>query len=341
MSSNRESRSPSPPTKTGLQVRHISPLCQLQDLGRIGYQSFGVTRSGAIDPYLLRVANILLGNPQGQAALEFSLVGAEFVITAASLKASFAGDFPLSVNGHDQPSYSSFYLRKGDVLNVGNASAGIRGYLSIAGGFDATPELGSCSTHLRSGLGGFSGRAFASNQNATATVGDVLPTILNHAINGHGLFSHEYFVGHHLRRSSRQRLRVLKGPQASQFSTSAIQQFYGSSFIISQQSDRMGYRLEGNSINYADGGNMISDPTITGSIQVPASGDPIVLMADCPTTGGYPKIATLCSVDCGQLAQLAPGSEITFEQISIEQSQALLRDQQLFLQRLSMKLDRC
>ena len=141
--------------QAGLLIKNISPFCLLQDLGRFGYKHYGVTHSGAIDPYLLRVANKLVGNKRNEACLEFTSLGGEFEVTAQSLRIAFAGDFPVLVNSKPALAFSSIYLRKGDVLTIAPTTGGIRGYLSVEGGFSVEPELGSCSTHTRSKLGGF------------------------------------------------------------------------------------------------------------------------------------------------------------------------------------------
>lgn len=312
--------------KLGLKVKQITPLCQLQDLGRFGYQNYGVTHCGAIDPYLLRVANILIGNPQGMACLEFTLAGGEFICTAHSLRISFAGDFPVSINGISKDSFCSLHLKEGDCLHIGSVSKNIRGYLAVAGGFCGKKELGSYSSHTRSGLGSFA---------KPTKVGSTLPTNESFAPIGR-----EHFFSFALRRKRRGGIRVVLGPQESNFTEKAIKDFFTKPFSIAQNSDRMGYRLEGNIIEHAGDGNIISDPVVPGSIQVPAVGNPVVLMADCPTTGGYPKIGTIISVDRGVLAQIGPGSEVAFEPISVEDAQMLRREEEKFFRSLSLRLDR-
>ncbi|MGK0292325.1 MAG: biotin-dependent carboxylase-like uncharacterized protein [Porticoccaceae bacterium] len=310
---------------TGLLIKQITPLCQLQDLGRFGYKNYGVTHCGAIDPYNLRVANILVGNKQGTACLEFTLLGAEFVVTVPSIRIAFVGDFPVSVNGEARDNFCSSHLNEGDTLTIGAASQCIRGYLAVAGGFFAKKELGSYSTHMRSGLGGFHDPMQASV---------TLPTNNSFAASGR-----EYYFSNVLRREENDSIRVVSGPQSEHFTKQGIDDFYAKPFSISNDSDRMGYRLENNVIEHAGDGNIISDPTVPGSIQVPASGNPVVLMADCPTTGGYPKIATITTVDRGLLAQKGPGSEVKFEAVSVQRAQSLMREQEAFFSTLNLRLD--
>ena len=310
----------------GLLVKQISPFCSLQDLGRFGYRHFGVTQSGAVDPYLLRVANLLVGNQQGHACLEFTALGGEFEVTARSMRIAFVGDFPIYINGKQRSSYQSHYLSQGDRFKIEPSTGGIRGYLSVAGGFAVEPELGSCSQHRRSQLGGFVNELKS---------GVELPINVPFVFQGH-----EYFMNDSLRRRSCKRIRVVEGPQIDYFSKQGLVDFYTKPFTISNDSDRMGYRLEGVNIELVGKNDMISEPTLYGSVQVPPSGQPVVLMADCGTSGGYPKIATLASVDCGVLAQKGPGEAIFFEAISIEESQHLLIEQEKYLNSLNLRLAR-
>ncbi len=304
----------------GLRVHRITLLCQLQDLGRKGFQGFGVNHSGAMDAYSLRLANILAGNPQGEACLEFALAGAIFEVTADSMRVAFVGDFPISINGLIQPGNASYYLLAGDRLEIGASQGGSHGYLAVSGGFVAEPQLGSFSTHLRTGLGGFSG---------PMTAGSILPIRRDQAV-----ISVERYLPTAMIRKPGDRIRALRGPQSDHFTEAGQKRFFGTHFQISHNSDRMGYRLDGNPIEHAKDGNIISEPVVPGSVQVPADGEPIVLMADCGTVGGYPKIATVISVDLGRLAQLAPGSEFMFEEVTVQQSHDLLQAQEKLLEDL-------
>ncbi len=309
----------------GLRVLQITPLCQLQDLGRLGYQSHGVTRSGAADPYNFKVANILLGNPINTPCLEFALTGGEFEIVADSIKIAFSGNFELFVNNRAIDSYCTHSLHRGDLLRVGTPTLGVRGYLSVLGGFDCEPELNSCATHVRSGLGGFAGGM---------TAGSLLP--VRHTWAPH---TRDYALRKSLQRPQRSSIRVIAGPQQAHFTQRGLDDFYSTSFSVQADSDRMGIRLQGKSIEHAGDGNIISDPVLPGSVQVPASGDPIILMVDGPTTGGYPKIGTVATVDIGVLGQLGTGETISFEEISVADAQHLAREEHQFLATLSHRLD--
>lgn len=313
-------------TSNGLLVKQISPFCLLQDLGRFGYKHYGVTHSGAVDPYLFRVANALVGNRKNEACLEFTLLGGEFEVTVRSMRVAFTGDFPVFINGKLTAAFSSLYLNQGDILKIAPSIDGIRGYLAIDGGFSVEPELGSCSSDSRSNLGGFG---------EPLSVGMLLPINLPFVLK-----SHDFFLNDFLRRPKRDCIRVVEGPQAEYFSSQGLQDFYSKAFTVSNESDRMGYRLEGPKIEFSVRVDMVSEPTLYGSVQIPPSGKPVVLMADCGTSGGYPKIATLASVDRGLLAQKGPGAELYFEAISVQQAQSLLRQQEHFFNTLNLRFAR-
>ena len=305
-------------THPGLLIHRITPLCQLQDLGRIGYQRFGVSRCGAMDPYSMRLANVLAGNPQGEACLEFALAGAVFEVTATRLHFAFVGNFPVIINDEPFPANASYTLAKGERLEIGasDANTGTHGYLAVLGGFAAESQLGSVSTHLRSGIGGFGGGR------RDPRIGTVLPTKLDEAP-----LAIERQLPHQLLPKPASTIRAVPGPQTEFFSKNAIERFFTTPWHITPASDRMGYRLGGGTVEVEDAGSMISEAVSPGSVQIPAGGEPIVLMADCGTVGGYPKIATVIGVDRDRLAQLRVGSEFRFEEVSVQDAQAALREQ--------------
>ena len=305
----------------GLRIHRITQLCQLQDLGRTSFLGFGVNHCGAMDPYSLRLANILTGNPQGMACLEFALAGAIFEVTSENMRVAFVGEFPVKINGETQAANASHFLHRGDRLEIGACSGGIHGYLAVSGGFAVKPQLGSCSTHLRTGLGGFG---------QPMTAGSILPLNLKQSPATVG-----YYLPPAFTRKSSRCIRTVRGPQSSHFSEAGLDSFFNNAFRVRRNSDRMGYRLGGNPIEHCGDGNIISEPVVPGCVQVPAGGEPIVLMADCGTVGGYPKIATVITVDLGQLAQFAPGTEFIFDEVSVEESQQLLREQEHLIAQLA------
>jgi antagonist of KipI len=315
-----------------------------------------------MDPYSMRLANVLAGNPQGEACLEFALAGAVFEVTATRLHFAFVGNFPVIINDEPFPANASYTLAKGERLEIGasDANTGTHGYLAVLGGFAAESQLGSVSTHLRSGIGGFGGgRGDGSRRGAAPTsspeawepsrsrrgaaptsspvrpevlvgaaprrdprIGTVLPTKLDEAP-----LAIERQLPHQLLPKPASTIRAVPGPQTEFFSKNAIERFFTTPWHITPASDRMGYRLGGGTVEVEDAGSMISEAVSPGSVQIPAGGEPIVLMADCGTVGGYPKIATVIGVDRDRLAQLRVGSEFRFEEVSVQDAQAALREQ--------------
>jgi antagonist of KipI len=283
-------------------IRIVRPgmLTTVQDLGRWGLQASGVPVAGPMDLYSHRLANRLVGNDENAAALEVTLIGPELeadseitCAVAGARFALFAGDAPV-------PMHQAFTLHRGDRLRFGPRTAGARATLAVRGGFDVDAPFGSCATSLISQIGPIDGRALAA--------GDVLrirfPMRAPHR--------EVTAVPLPLPRGGA-RLRVIRGPHESMFLPAAYDALFGSRFIVTTNSNRMGYRLEGPPLEHANAADILSDATPIGSIQVPASGQPILLMADRQTTGGYARIATVISADLPIAGQLAPGDWIEFE----------------------------
>lgn len=296
--------------KPGLQT-------SVQDLGRTGYQQYGMSPSGAMDTYSMQMANLLTGNPLGEAVLEAVMVGPSLeVLTNVSI-AICGGNLEPKVNGQEVPMWKSFILKVDDILSFGKVKSGSRAYISFAGGIDVPLVLGSKSTFLNGSLGGLNGRALEA--------GDVVhgkPAVRKNR------FLHSSFIPEYKKQIT---IRVILGPHDEKFPQSAIDLFFASEYTVSSKSNRMGYRLEGPKLAHKEGADIISDAIPPGGIQVPASGEPIILMAERQTTGGYPRIGTVVSVDLPALAQALPGSVIRFKEISIEEAQALyLRRKKIF-----------
>jgi antagonist of KipI len=293
--------------KPGLQTT-------VQDLGRYGYQQYGISPSGAMDTYSMQMANVLTGNSLGEAVLEASLIGPSLEALADIVIAICGGDFSPKVDGQAIPTWKSFLLRKGQVLTLGAASEGARAYISVAGGIDVPFILHSKSTYLSAAFGGLEGRALEK--------GDILlgrPIIKKPLKRLHPVLIPKY--------ENCIKVRVILGPHQHLFTQGSIESFLTEEFTVTQQSNRMGYQLQGPKLEHLKGPDIISDPVPLGGIQVPASGQPIILMTDRQTTGGYTRMATVISVDIPLLAQARPGTRVKFEDISITkaQSEFLLR----------------
>lgn len=294
-----------------LLVKACGPMTSLQDLGRLGYQRFGVSPSGAMDRRALAMANALVGNDPGTAAIEFMNLGGTFACEGGDLRLALAGpDCAMTIDGSPVPPRTAAILKEGQVLQVGHPRGGAFAYLAVAGGFDLEPQLGSLSFHPRARLGGLNG--------APLQPGDRLPC------------RPEAQDGEPKQLSADMPdedgpIRVMLGPQDDYFTEEAIRTFLEGEFTVSPQADRMGFQLTGPRIEHAKGFNIVSDGIVDGHIQVPGSGQPIVLMRDRQTAGGYPKIATVISADLNRLAQMRPGSPVRFRAVERDEAVAAAR----------------
>jgi 5-oxoprolinase (ATP-hydrolysing) subunit C len=311
---------------TMLFIHQAGPMMSVQDRGRSGLSQMGVSASGPMDAVAMQVANRLVGNAQDDALLEFAHVGGQFEVDAPVLFAVTGGAVSVTVDGSRMECWASHTLLPGQVLRIGALTNAVWGYLALSGGVRTTPLLGARSTHLRSAIGGLEGRRL--------TQGDVLPLGITCDT---ALSSPQKVLRMPLRHSTGP-IRVIKGPQAGHFDETAWQQFLCRPFIISGNRDRMAQMLDGEKI-VAGGHDIVSDGTVMGSVQVPASGRPIVLMAERQTTGGYPKIATVASVDLPRLAQATTGSQIRFRLVTQHQAEDLWIDRMRALEAVLTDID--
>jgi allophanate hydrolase len=299
-----------------LRVKSSGLHTTVQDLGRDGFADVGVPPSGALDAVALRFANALVGNEPNAAALEILVSGPTLEVIADDAHVAFVGGSAgMSVQDAHHRSISvgrSVHLRKGDVVKIGMLARTSCGYLAIEGGIAVPRVLGSGSTYTRGTLGGFEGRALRA--------GDVL--------NGEGDGAPERAeleLARPLDADFDAPIRVVLGPQDDHFTAAAIEAFLAGAYTISAQADRMGFRLEGPVLAHAQGYNIVSDGIVSGSIQVPGSGQPIVLMRDYQTIGGYPKIATVISPDISRLGRRSPGAKVRFVKVSRDEAEAIYR----------------
>jgi biotin-dependent carboxylase-like uncharacterized protein len=316
--------------KAGLRVRSPGFHTTVQDLGRPGWQAIGVPVSGALDAFSLRLANALVGNPPGAPALEILLAGPELEVAADTARVALAGAGASLVTGAasspDVPSGQSVALSRGDVLKVIVGGQSACCYLAAEGGFAVPPVLGSASTYVRAGIGGLEGRALLS--------GDFLPLAIASAA-----LRPELRLPLPLPPTGDQPIRVVLGPQQEYFIDAAVAALLGGEFRVSQSADRMGMRLDGPRLQHSDGWDIVSDAIATGAIQVPGSGQPIVLLADHQTTGGYPKIATVISADLPVVGRRRPGDPIRFAAVTVEEAQEFCRAEERRLAELVASLE--
>jgi antagonist of KipI len=319
-----------------IQVQAPGLLTTVQDLGREGFGPMGVSPSGAADPISLRIGNRLVGNAEGAAALEMTLLGGTFVFPEGAALALTGSDFGATLDGTPVESWTSFEAKPGQKLSLGPTRSGARCYLCVRGGIAVKDFLGSASTHLLSGLGGYEGRALRK--------GDVL----KFAEAGGSLGKRTLVAKTLARLSPRKVLRVTPGPQSDWFPDSSRKILCSTAYRVAEESNRMGIRLLGEAIPIssvgagqletgrdagatAGAGEMISEGVSLGAIQVPEGGQPIVLFVEQQTTGGYAKIANVISADLSSLGQLRPRDEIRFEQVDWDTARSLLIEQERLL----------
>ena len=287
-------------------------LTTVQDLGRFGYQQAGIPCSGVMDQRSFSIANELTGNPPGTAVLEHTILGGQYRFTKDAVIALTGADMDPRIDGSPCPMNRPVQISSGCVLSLGTAKKGCRTYLAVTGGINVPEVLGSRSTNLKCGIGGFKGRALLA--------GDLLPVgdscIAYEDIRGRQAVEFTY--------SSDIRIRVIEGPQDDYFTENGLHTFYSGTYTVTDQSDRMGCRLSGPAIESIHGTDIISDGIVFGSIQITPAGQPIVLMADRQTTGGYAKIATVCTADLPLLAQARPGDTVHFEKTGLSDAVNLL-----------------
>ena len=305
-----------------MSVNVIKPgmLATFQDLGRVGYQHLGVPVAGSMDARAHRLANLLAGNAGDVATLEITLSGPTLRFEQPACIAICGADLSPHVRNKPIPLNRPIVLKAGSELSFAERRHGARCYLAVFGGFAIANVLGSASTYVRSGMGGWHGRALRK--------GDQIG--LNASLMSSGLkalsrklWEIEVYLPAALSSSPRKTVRIVKGAQWKDFSPESCAAMITQPFRISPDSERMGYRLQGPMIALSEPRQMISEATSFGTIQVPSGGQPIVLMADRQTTGGYPKIAHVAAVDLPLLAQMLPGDMVRFEPISLVQAQEL------------------
>jgi biotin-dependent carboxylase-like uncharacterized protein len=295
-----------------IRVLDPGPQTTVQDAGRRGQLRYGIPPSGPVDARSFTIANRLVGNADADAGLEFTLIGPRLRAEAPCAVAVTGADSPVTVNDAPAAAWTTLALRAGDVVKVGPARAGVRGYVAVGGGIDVPPVLGSRATYLRGRLGGLEGRALrrddvlhhgaAARVRVRAVAARAIPDWRAEPV-----------------------LRVVLGPQADRFTDEGIAAFLGGTYEVLPQSDRMGARLSGPRIAHARGHDIISDGIAPGAVQVPGDGQPIVLLVDRQSTGGYTKIATVCSFDIARVGQAKPGQRVRFSAVDVAEAQRLSR----------------
>jgi antagonist of KipI len=295
-----------------IRVLEPGPQTTVQDAGRRGQLRYGIPPSGPVDARSFALANRLVGNLAGAAGLEFTLLGPRLRIEAPCTMAVTGADVPVVVNDVPARTWATLSLSAGDIVKIGAVRRGVRGYVALGGGVDVPAVLGSRATYLRGRLGGLAGRALrrddvlrlgpAARVRPRTVLASALPAWPDEPV-----------------------LRVVLGPQDDRFTDEGIAAFLRSAYEVLPQSDRMGARLSGPRIAHAHGHDIVSDGVALGAVQVPGDGQPIVLLVDRQSTGGYTKIATVCSFDIPRVAQVKPGQRVRFTAVDVAEAQRLSR----------------
>jgi antagonist of KipI len=329
-----------------IRVVRSGLLTTVQDAGRYGHQRHGVIAGGAVDPFAPRVANLLVGNGESEAILEIILLGPELRFEQNSWIAFGGGGFRPQVRGRAVRDWRPVWVRAGESLAFGAAVEGCRAYLAVAGGFDLPAVMGSRGTTLRAGYGGFHGRALRDGDLLPLRISDSLPAWLDgfrsRIPEGDCFWEADWSVGVEVLPDYGQHpvIRAVRGGEWDRFTPESREAFFSSDYQITPRSDRMGYRLSGPRLELSDPFEMLSEAVAPGTVQVTPEGDPILLLADAPTTGGYPKIAHAASVDLPILAQAKPGGHVRFREVTVREAQDHYRqrERQIWLVRQGLAL---
>ena len=291
----------------------------IQDLGRYNYSHFGISASGAADPLSLKIGNLIVGNKESASAIEMTIIGGEFQFDSECYIAISGSEFEASLDNNYITNQKAIDVKKGQILSFGQAKTGARAYLCIQGGIDVDNYLSSKSTHILSGIGGYLGQPISK--------GD----ILSFGINKNSI---KPIIFRQLLDMNRSKIRIISGLQSNFFDDKAWSSFISNPFTVSNSSNRMGIRLDGNKILSNIESEIITEGVPLGAIQVPGSGDPIISFVEHQTTGGYPKIANVIIADIHKVGQLKPGDKFQFNLVSKEEAEELRLEQMSFIKNL-------
>ena len=286
---------------TGLQTT-------IQDLCRHGFAHLGISGSGAADPFSLRSGNLLVGNPEGEAGLEMTLTGGEYQFEQDTIISLTGSYFLAELDGNVLPFHERVHITKGQIINIGPSQDGARCYLTVQGGFDIEPVLGSRSTHLMTGMGGFRGRALKK--------GDMIHFCVPSQDSAPKIIDNDFKI-------DRSILRITRGIQHDWFDQRVWDILQNNSFKVSHIFDRMGIRVEGETIKTSKNDQVLTEGIPVGAVQIPPNGQPIISFVDHQTTGGYPKIANVITADLCKLGQLRHQDEFRFDLVSMEEAETL------------------
>lgn len=305
---------------TSIRVVNPGMYTTIQDFGRTAYQQYGMPVSGSMDQYAHRLANLLVGNDESEAILEMTILGGTYSFNKETFIAITGSNMNPILNGITQVGmWRTVFVNKGDQIFFNAAKDGCRCYLAVAGGYDIPTVLASKSTYVRGKLGGFEGRPLKKEDVISLNKNiKYQKDLVGRFIKADYIFKYDTTI----------ELRVILGPQEDAFSRKGIADFFSESYRVSNEFDRMGYRLEGKKIEHLSSSDIISDGIVKGAVQIPGHGNPIIMLADCQTTGGYTKIAHVISSDLWKIAQAKAGDYIRFRAVDIKESHEILKEQE-------------
>ena len=315
-----------------IDVLRASFLTTVQDLGRMGFREFGVSPGGALDSHALRVANLLVGNKESAAGIEITFGGVQLRFVDERVVAWCGGEFDVRIGSTSLPAGHAGFVRAGDVLVFNQPKTGCRSWLGISGGIDVPLVLGSRSTDLRANFGGLDGRALRDGDEVPLGGNSELPKILIEKLREQKVANWKSPHDWSSPAKHEPVLRVICGSDSDRFNDVTIQRFTNDVFVVSADSNRMGARLEGPHLQRDHDVDLVSEGVAPGTIQVPPSGQPILLLGDCQTIGGYPKIAHVITVDLSVAAQLRAGDSVRFREISLAEAHRRLVERERYLE---------
>lgn len=320
-----------------IEIKSPGVHATIQDLGRMGAQKYGIPVSGAMDTFALRVANLLVQNEQEEACLEVMFYGTSVTFINDHLISITGADLQPTIDGHSAHMWRPIFVKKGSTLRFKGAKRGCFSYLAVAGGCNVPIEIGSKSTYTRARIGGIEGRTLQTGDNIqTGTCSEK-----NTEMKRVSLLANDHpawYVNQELVYEWNQRvnIRIVKGSEFSAFTEDSTDALTSETFTLTTQADRMGYTFDGTKLEKKKAEELLSEGVTYGTIQVPTSGKPIILMADRQTTGGYFKIGQVISADLSKLAQLQPGTEVTFELVSVQEAEKALFEMEDHIKEISI-----
>jgi antagonist of KipI len=314
-------------------------LTSVQDLGRTGFRQFGVSLGGALDPHALRVANLLAGNDESAAGLEITFGGLRLRFADDRIVVWCGGDFDARISSTSLAAGHPAFVRAGEEFSIESPALGCRAWVAISGGINVPIVLGSRSADLRAGFGGVTGRPVRDGEEFPLGENPQRARVLIDKLRTEKIA--RWKPAHDWSSTARRQpvLRFVRGSDSNRFNDLAIQRFTAEPLIVSPDSDRMGIRLDGPRLERSEDVDLLSEAVAPGTVQVPPSGKPILLLNDCQTIGGYPKIAHVITVDLPIATQVCPGDRVRFTEVSIADAHALLLERERNLEQFRRGLE--